>query len=408
MPESTYIACHECDLLVELTQVTEGSKASCPRCNCTLTANHINAQNRVLAFSISALVFLILSFLFPFLTFKAQGQERVVTLMQSINVSVIDNFASLSVIIFISIILIPVLFLFSNIYVYLSFKLSYPLTGTRFMLKMISHLKHWSMADIFLVGILVSFIKIASLAEVTLGLSFIAYVFFIFSMTAAALHFDKHQAWQWLKHNQSLPAKTQPTMNYQVCHVCTDITEQSETTCRICHSPLHPRKKNSLQKTWAYLITSAVLYFPANFLPIMKTNFLGEETASTILGGVVVLWQHGSYPIALIIFIASVLVPIGKLIGLGWLCYKVQNQSTSSQQQKTQLYRLTELVGRWSMIDVFVVAVLVALIKLGNIMSVYPGLGVIAFAVMVLFSVLAALSFDPRLIWDPIRKEKAQ
>ena len=407
MTDSKHIACRECDLLVKLTHLAEGCRALCPRCGYTLTTNHRNAGDRVIAFSLAALVFLCLSFVFPFLTFSAQGQDRTTTLMQSITVMITENFTSLAVIIFITIIVIPALYLLSAIYVYMSVKSSRLFPGTHTMMKLIGHLQHWSMADIFLIGILVSFIKIISLADVSLGLSFWSFVLFIISMTAAVLHIDKHQIWQWIKENENFHAATVPESGrHQGCQVCTDIADASKRICDTCGSHLHLRIKNSVQKTWALLITSLVLYVPANMLPIMRTNFFGEETTNTILGGVFVLWEHGSYPIAVIIFIASVMVPIGKIIALSWLCYSVQMQSQRSYQQKTQLFRVTHLVGRWSMVDVFVVAVLVALIKLGNIMSIYPGLGAVAFAGMVIITVLAALSFDPRLIWDPINKEK--
>lgn len=408
MTSNKYIACHECDLLVRFAHLPEGCKASCPRCGYTLSANHLNAQDRVIAFSLTALVFLALSFMFPFLTFSAQGQDRTTMLLQSITVLVTENFTSLAVLIFITIIVVPALYLLSAIYVYVSLKSSRFFPGTRALMRLIGLLQHWNMADIFLIGILVSFIKIISLADVSLGLSFWSYVFFIVSMTATALHIDRHQAWQWIKEKENIPVlPASINGRHQGCHVCTEIADVQKKICDICSTYLHVRKKDSLQRTWALLITGVLLYFPANMLPIMHTNFFGEETTNTILGGVLVLWEHGSYPIALIIFIASVMVPIGKIIALSWLCYSVHTQSKKSHQQKTQLFRLTELVGRWSMIDVFVVVILVVLIKLGNIMSIYPGWGVVAFAGMVIVTVLAALSFDPRLIWDPIGKEKA-
>ena len=185
----------------------------------------------------------------------------------------------------------------------------------------------------------------------------------------------------------------------QGCTVCTTVGPAEKTVCGVCGAHLHSGWSTSIQETWAWLITSVVLYIPANFLPIMHTTFLGAETANTIFGGVVTLWDHGSYPIALVIFIASVLVPIGKIIVLGWLCISVQRGSVLALPQKTRLYRMTEFVGRWSMVDVFVVGILVALIQLGNIMTILPGPAALAFAAMVATTMLAAIAFDPRLIW---------
>jgi len=164
--------------------------------------------------------------------------------------------------------------------------------------------------------------------------------------------------------------------------------------------PVHVRNVNSIQRAWAYLITAMVLYIPANLLPIMTTTLLGKDSSNTILSGVVALWEHGSYPIAIVIFVASVLIPIGKLFVLAWLCFMVQSESQMLLRERTLLYRVTEFIGRWSMIDVFVVAILVSLVHLGNLMTIYPGPAALSFAGMVVATMLAATSFDPRLIWD--------
>ncbi|WP_444996388.1 paraquat-inducible protein A [Aliikangiella sp. IMCC44359] len=190
------------------------------------------------------------------------------------------------------------------------------------------------------------------------------------------------------------------------CHVCLTLHPFSDTHCKLCKSKLHSRNKNSLQNTVAWLITGFILYLPANLMPIMYTNLLGQKTGNTILGGVISLWQHGSYPVAAIIFIASVLVPVGKFFAISWLCFGVAKQKFNSHQKNIELYRVTEFIGRWSMVDVFVVAILVALIQMGNIMTILPGIASIAFAGMVIATMLAAISFDPRLIWDPINHKK--
>ena len=157
---------------------------------------------------------------------------------------------------------------------------------------------------------------------------------------------------------------------------------------------------DSLARTVALVITAAILYVPANVLPIMTTEQLGRASDSTIMGGVVLLWHHGSYPIASVIFIASVLVPLSKLFILLALCWSVARGDATRPRERTVLYRVTEFVGRWSMVDVFVVAILVALIQLGGLLSIRPGVAAVAFSGVVIVTILAAESFDPRLIWD--------
>lgn len=185
----------------------------------------------------------------------------------------------------------------------------------------------------------------------------------------------------------------------QGCTLCTKVGPIDAEHCDYCGAHLHGGWAHSVDKTWAWLITSVILYIPANIMPIMYTRVLGNDTPNTILGGVVTLWHHGSYPIAAVIFIASVFVPIGKIIILAWLCISVQLKSPLARRHKTLFYRATELVGRWSMVDVFVVGILAALIQLGNIMTIMPGPAALAFAAMVITTMLAAISFDTRLIW---------
>ena len=195
--------------------------------------------------------------------------------------------------------------------------------------------------------------------------------------------------------------KIEKATGVYTCHTCMTVNPEKNTECSLCGSAKHIKNDSDLQTTWAFLITSVLLYIPANFMPIMSTTFLGEKTASTIMGGIITLWHHGSYPIALIIFIASVFVPAAKIVALTWLCLSVHYKSAKSLKEKTQLYRLTEFIGRWSMVDIFVVAILVALIRLGNLMSIDPGIASLAFAAMVITTMISAMNFDSKLIWKP-------
>ena len=186
----------------------------------------------------------------------------------------------------------------------------------------------------------------------------------------------------------------------QSCHQCGTVQPAERERCNFCRHPLHGRKKNSLQHSWIFLITAFLLYLPANLLPIMTTSQLGEETFNTIVGGVVSLWEDGSHMIAIIILIASLVIALAKFIALTTLCWCEQFKVYNKPHHKILVYRITEFIGRWSMVDVFVVAFLASLIQLGDVMSVYPGPAALAFAGMVVFSMLAANSLDPKLFWD--------
>lgn len=198
-------------------------------------------------------------------------------------------------------------------------------------------------------------------------------------------------------------------MNHSLClcHVCrlssevsVDIDTDLVALCPRCGAELHERKPNSLHRTWALLIASLILYVPANLLPITKTSYIGGVQSDTIMSGVIYFAQTGSWHIALVIFVASVLVPVVKIIILIYLLVSVHRASPHRLVDRTRLYRITHSIGRWSMVDIFVVTVLVALVQLGPIAGIEAGPGAIYFGGVVVLTMFAAGSFDPRLIWD--------
>lgn len=198
------------------------------------------------------------------------------------------------------------------------------------------------------------------------------------------------------------PGDTAASRGLACCHVCYKVAPVADHRCPRCGARLHLRKPSSIQRTLALVLTASVLYLPANVLPIMTTTQLGSATPSTIIGGVLLLMHHGDLPIALVIFVASVLVPISKLLALTWLCWSVSYGEATSRHERARLYRMTEIVGKWSMTDVFVVAILVALVQFGGLLLIKPGAAALAFGGVVVTTMLAAESFDPRLIWDQL------
>lgn len=186
-----------------------------------------------------------------------------------------------------------------------------------------------------------------------------------------------------------------------LCEVCGQLGKlASNAHCTRCAAKLHHRKPHSVEYTWALLIAAYVLYVPANLLPIMETRSLFGVQRDTILSGVAFLWNSGSWILALIVFIASVAVPMLKLLSMTLLVVSVQVRNTMAPLPRTRLYRLLELIGRWSMLDVYVVAILVALVQAQSLATMAPGPGVLAFGAVVILSMLATMAFDPRLIWD--------
>ena len=175
--------------------------------------------------------------------------------------------------------------------------------------------------------------------------------------------------------------------------------------CPRCGAALHARKPNSIARAWAFLLAAAVMYVPANILPMTITTALGAAQSDTIMSGVIYFIHSGSWEIAAVIFIASIFVPMAKLVILIFLLTSVQLRCRWRPRDRTVLYRMTELVGRWSMVDVYVVTILVALVKLGAVASIEAGPAAVFFAIVVVLTMLAAESFDPRLIWDVIEED---
>ncbi len=190
------------------------------------------------------------------------------------------------------------------------------------------------------------------------------------------------------------------------CHSCELVlripsdTHPATLRCPRCGASVRARKPNSLTRTWALLVAAYVFYVPAMVLPITRITTLGEVSEDTIISGVIYFFQTGEWPVGLVIFVASIFVPVLKLVILTFLTLSVQRRSQWRPKERTRLYRITELIGRWSMVDVYVVSLLVALVQMGTLASIEPGPAAFYFASVVVITIFAANSFDPRLIWD--------
>jgi paraquat-inducible protein A len=209
--------------------------------------------------------------------------------------------------------------------------------------------------------------------------------------------------------NPALPRA--PDLNLIGCEGCGLVLRRpargAHGHCPRCEHVLHARKPDSLRRCWAYLIAAALLYLPANLLPIMRTTSLFDTTDSTIYTGILTLWDDGAWDLALIVFVASIMVPLLKLASLSLLLLSVQRRSALHARARTRLYRIIDFIGRWSMLDVFVVALLVTLVHFGKFAQVDPGIGILPFGAVVILTMLASMSFDPRLIWDAAEAPRA-
>lgn len=205
--------------------------------------------------------------------------------------------------------------------------------------------------------------------------------------------------------DQALPqVPTGTSAGLVSCHACAAVSpaEAEGGPCRRCGATLHRRKPYSISRTWAFLLAAYALYIPANVLPVMTTRSILGEQEDTIFSGIVYLWVSGSHLLAIVVLAASIVVPLLKMAILTFLLASVHLRSTWRLRQQTRLYALVELIGRWSMLDVFVVALLAALVRAGALATVEPGTGAAAFGLVVVLTMLASISFDPRLLWEVV------
>jgi paraquat-inducible protein A len=425
------LACEECGLVVALPDIADGQKALCPRCSHTLLSQISLPFQRPFAYGIACLIMLILSVSFPFMSFSVQGATQSITLLHAIKMLTHFENSILALLLLLTVVVLPagyistVLYLYrkaarhKNIFQDQTIFQDQELRVTKRLLRWIIKVEPWLMVDVFLIGVLISLIKIASLADVGLGMSFWAFCVYTLLVVKCVSMVDRTWLWQQFIPMEKLAGvevgDSHMSENHVSCHTCSQLNAISDksahSTCSRCDSKLHYyNPQQNLQYAWALLLTSIVFYIPANLYPIMYTVSLGYSEGSTIMGGVVLLWQLGSYPIAMVIFIASVVIPLAKIFSLTWLfisARRASDQSAKRAIQRLRLYRMTELIGRWSMIDIFVVAILVALVQLQNLMAIFPGPAALSFAAVVVFTMLSAMTFDTRVFWSSNAKPQS-
>ena len=396
--------CEECDFVNDIPSLKSGERFRCQHCDHVLVSVHQHVASRIMGVGLSSLLMLGLSMSFPFLSFSTNGIERSVTLFDTLSVLLSQGYLVLGALISLALFVFPLVYLLSVLCLVWSFKHSLlPNFAQRYCLRWITVIQPWLMVDVFLVGILVALVKMNSLADIRFELSFWAFCGYVLLLLKTVILIDKRWLWNQVagkssKHSAILaPAKEQGLIG---CLFCGATLHGEAKHCDRCGHSVSSRRLKSIGTTAALLVASLVMYIPANVFPIMQTTFLGSTETSTIMGGVFLLWSLGSYPVALIILFASVVIPLAKVLALSWLCWQSYYPGRKQTSQKIKLYRITELVGRWSMIDVFVVAILTSLVQLGHFMSILPGPAVLSFTSVIVLTMLAAMTFDPRLLWD--------
>lgn len=405
MEANTLIACHDCELVQKIPPVPLRGSARCLRCGALLYKRKPDCIEPTLALTLAGIVLFILINIFPFISFRMAGQMEETTLITGIKVFFDQGWWHVGLLVLLTTFIAPAIQLLGLLYILLPLRLGWMAPGLPRVLRIVQRTAPWSMIEIFMLGILVTVVKLTKDGDLTYGISVYAFMAFTFVIAAIITTFDPHQIWKKWDAARHISEKCHfnagGVISCRTCHMlCGGLEISAKLKCPRCGAPLRRRKKFSISRTWALVLTAAIFYIPANLYPITNIISFGDEKTDTIMSGVIYFVQEGMWPLALIIFTASIMVPLLKLVLLSFLLISVQRKSTWRPKDRTRLYRVTEAIGRWSMVDIFAITVLIALVNLGQIATVQVEDAAIYFAAVVVITMFAALTFDPRLIWD--------
>jgi paraquat-inducible protein A len=417
------IACHECDLLQRQTALAPGAAAHCRRCGALLYRSRPGSVDKTLAWALAAAVFFTIANFFPILGLKVKSDVVQTTLFGAAQLLYRDGMWAISGLVFITTILMPVIEILAILYLVLPLKLHKVPPRPYLAIRALRMARPWSMTEVLILGVLVALVKLVHLATVVPGVGLWALAAAMLCLAALASVFEPDTIWARIgaaKRVAGVPATTRtlappaPTAaraGIFVCHDCGQLSTPAPHAhggaCPRCGARLHFRKPDSVARTWAFLVAAMVLYIPANVLPVMNTSSLFGAQNDTIMSGVVYLWVSGSWPLAVVVFVASVAVPMLKVLALMFLVVRAQLGARGMALRCTRIYRILEFVGPWSMLDIYVITILVALVQFSALATVTAGPAAIAFGAVVVLTMLAALAFDPRLLWDRAERRHA-
>jgi len=398
MDTGHWLECRDCGLLQILPPPKPRHVRHCPRCHRSF-GDGVNHGDAARALTLTALVLFALANLNPFLGLNFGGRETTIHLGSGVGgmASHGSDLYPVALLVLAISILAPLGRMTALGLVLLRLRHRHQSRLTAHLMRLADQLRVWSMLDVFLVGSLIALTKLHDLATVEVGIGLYMLGALVIVMSLLEMTIDRHAIWQQILPAPSADIPARP--DWMGCEHCGMVQEPGEHCVR-CGAHLHRRKPHSLERAGALVATGFILYLPANLYPVLTVISLGRGAPATILGGVMELLNGEDWPLAVIVFVASVAVPLMKLFGLAWLILSARRGLAHGLTDHTQLYRMIDLVGRWSTVDVVVAALLTALVTLGNLAEVRPGLGVLAFGGVVFVTILATEFFDPRLLWD--------
>lgn len=386
--------CHGCELAVDTCEVEQGKSAFCPRCGTQLYRGGTPSLSGNLAIAITCLMLFIPSHFFDFISIRLFGVMIPATLPAGIIALIDEGFTWLALLVFFCSSIAPFLVCSSVLLAHVALAKRH-FSLLKWSLQTIAALKHWVMIDVFLVSVAISCFKLQDYSDIFVGVGLYGLVLLQLATVLLLTRISIRRYWE-----AYLPEETLTLGEKSLhCHHC-HLSQPEGSHCRRCEKPIHHRKPRSVQTTWAYLVAATIAIFPANLIPISILITNGQRLEDTIFSGVASLVNNDMAGIAAIIFIASIVVPVAKILGLAYILLAIHFQRSVNHIYRMKIYFVVKWIGRWSMMDLFVISIMMTLVDRGQILNFTPGYGAVFFGIVVILTMLAADSIDPRLIWD--------
>ena len=389
-----------------------GHVVDCPQCNHPLWRRQVHPFKYIIACSLSAAMFYGFAVVAPFLEISAHGRFQLAKLETGPDQLMSGGFQMVGALVLAVTVICPGIKIAILLLTLIGVETkSLPAAFIKAIFRWYEPLRPWAMIDVYLLGFLVAYTRLIALATVHLDTALFALIGMMISMAAADAALDKESIWQALDKADHQPAVAAPGPTRSEnpvrppfligCHCC-DLVNLARPGwgCTRCGTTLHVRKPGSINRSLCLLIAAAMLYIPANVYPVMVITTLGSSEPFTIFAGIMELIHAGLWPLALLVFFASITIPLMKLILLAYMLWQTQRRKREHLLGKTRIYRFVEFIGRWSMIDVFMISILVALVRFGELTTIQASLGAPCFAAVVVITMFAVHFFDPRLMWD--------
>jgi paraquat-inducible protein A len=394
--------CPGCGQFQMVPALNPGTSAQCARCPTVLRRVTAHRLDHVMALTVAALVLLLVMCATTLMSVETAGIYHVANLFSGPDELVRQNMAPLAAVVLFVTVVAPLARLIGTMYVLIRAYEPNPPAHLRRVFALAEKLRPWSMIEVFVLGVFVAYVKLGGLVQIGLQVGVYALLALTFVLVWLDSALDREKVWERLDRKDRPDAVPRHLTGAVGCETCGLVSapRPGDPRCPRCDSMLHWRRPNSIARTWALVVAAAILYIPANYYPVLTVEQLGAGMPSTIIGGVEELIVAREYPLAALVFFASIAVPVLKLIGLSVMLVATQTGRAGRLRDRTRLYHIVRFIGRWSMIDIFMESLLGALVVFGSVITIEPGFGALAFCAVVVLTMFAAETFDPRLMWD--------